>query len=101
MGGVLNTVKGGSTVPMKFQVFSGTTELTDTALVAMSAKQVTCAAGAPTAEIELLGSGATALRYADGTFQYNWKTPATPGACYAVTATTGDGSALTALFKLR
>ncbi|MFE9201261.1 PxKF domain-containing protein [Micromonospora sp. NPDC007230] len=101
MGGVLNTVKGGSTVPMKFQVFSGDTELTDPALVTMDAKQITCAAGAPTADIEVLGSGATSLKYADGQFQYNWKTPATPGACYAVTATTRDGSSLTALFKLR
>ena len=31
MNGVVNTVKGGSTVPLKFEVFAGTTELTDTA----------------------------------------------------------------------
>ena len=31
MGGVYNTVKGGSTVPFKFEIFEGTTELTDTA----------------------------------------------------------------------
>lgn len=33
MGGVLNTVKGGSTVPMKFEVFAGSTELTATSIV--------------------------------------------------------------------
>lgn len=99
--GVVNTVKAGSTVPMKFEAFVGDTELTDPALVTMNAKQVACATGAPTAEVEVLSSGATGLRYADGQFQYNWKTPATPGACYAVTATTRDGSSLTALFKLR
>ncbi|MEU7866403.1 PxKF domain-containing protein [Dactylosporangium sp. NPDC049140] len=102
MDGVVNTVKGGSTVPMKFQVYSGTTELTDPAVVTMSVQQVTCAADARTAEIETLGTGDTTLQYADGQFQYNWKTPATmPGACYAVTATAQDGSGTTALFKLR
>ncbi len=30
VNGVLNTVKGGSTVPLKFEVFAGSTELTDT-----------------------------------------------------------------------
>ena len=28
MNGVWNTVKGGSTVPLKFELFAGTTELT-------------------------------------------------------------------------
>ena len=34
MGGVYNTVKGGSTVPLKFEIFCGTTELTTTAAMA-------------------------------------------------------------------
>ncbi|MFG2045466.1 PxKF domain-containing protein [Dactylosporangium sp. NPDC048998] len=101
MGGVVNTVKGGSTVPVMFQVYSGTTELTDPAVVTMTVKQVSCAADAPTSEIETLTTGATTLKYDGGQFHYNWKTPATPGACYAVTATTRDGSSITALFKLR
>ena len=33
MNGVYNPVKGGSTVPLKFEVFAGPTELTDTAVV--------------------------------------------------------------------
>jgi len=103
MGGVYNTVKGGSTVPLKFQVFSGATELTDPALVTISVTQVTCGAGARTDEIETTSSDATSLRYdaTDRQFIYNWKTPKTPGACYAVSATTADGSSLTALFTLR
>jgi len=103
MDGVVNTVKAGSTVPMKFQVFSGDTELTNPALVTMNATQVKCDTGARTEEIEMVGSGATSLRYdLNGRqFVYNWKTPSTPGACYAVTATTSDGSSRTALFKLR
>ena len=33
MNGVSNAVKGGSTVPLKFEIFAGPTELTDTAIV--------------------------------------------------------------------
>ena len=33
LGGVLNTVKGGSTVPVKFELFAGTTELSTTGAV--------------------------------------------------------------------
>ncbi|WP_201749588.1 PxKF domain-containing protein [Micromonospora sicca] len=103
MDGVVNTVKGGSTVPLKFEIFSNTTELTDPSLVTISTKQVTCSSGAATNDIEAVTSGATSLRYDStaGQFVYNWKTPATPGACYTVTATARDGSSLTALFNLK
>jgi hypothetical protein len=101
MGGTVNTVKGGSTVPMKFQVYSGTTELTDPALVTMTVANVSCDLGAQTDEIQSLTTGETSLTYNDGQFQYNWKTPKSPGTCYAVTATTQDGSSTTAQFQLR
>src|SRR5215211_3349981 len=38
MGGVHNTIKGGSTVPIKFELFAGSTELTDTANVVQPLK---------------------------------------------------------------
>ncbi|HYI15024.1 MAG TPA: PxKF domain-containing protein, partial [Thermomicrobiales bacterium] len=104
MNGVVNTVKGGSTVPLKFEVFNGSVELTDTAIVTMSAKQITCATGAPTDAIEeIVATGGTGLRYdtTSGQFIYNWKTPKKAGTCYAVTATTSDGSSITAFFKLK
>jgi hypothetical protein len=103
MGGVVNKVQAGRTVPLKFEVFSNRTELTDPALVTMSARQRTCGTGAETAEIGTTGSGASSLRYDSriGKFVYNWQTPRRSGACYAVTATTRDGSSITALFRLR
>jgi hypothetical protein len=103
MNGVFNTVKGGSTVPLRFQLFRDGIELTDPALITMNATQVTCTSGAPTDEVEFVSSGNTSLRYDPiaHQFMYNWKTPTTAGACYAVTATTPDGSSLTAQFKLR
>ncbi len=107
MGDVLNTVKNGSTVPVKFELFSGTTELTSTSAVSsITAKQVNCAAfnGDPMDEIEYLApTGGTSLRYdaTAGQFIYNWTTPKKANTCYNLTMTAADGSTITAYFKLR
>jgi beta-xylosidase len=101
MDGVINTVKAGSTVPLKFQVYSDTTEVTNPAIATMTVANVACNANAETDEVEALTTGETSLTYTDGHFQYNWKTPKSPGTCYAVTATIQDGSSITAQFKLR
>lgn len=101
---VWNTVKNGSTVPLKFQVFSGTTELTNTSVVNQPLTAVGVACGVGTADdIELVATGGTSLRY-DSTahqFIYNWQTPKKAGACYKVTVSTQDGSALSAYFQLK
>ncbi|CCG01894.1 PxKF domain-containing protein [Blastococcus saxobsidens] len=106
MNGVWNTVKGGSTVPLKFEVFAGSTELTTTAGIgaAFTAKAITCPSGAATTdEIEILSTGGTSLRFdtTAGQFIQNWATPKKPGSCYAVTVTTADGSKQTANFILK
>jgi sugar lactone lactonase YvrE len=105
MGGVWNTVKGGSTVPFKFEVFAGPTELTDVAVIdSFTAKGVTCpGASTTTVDIEFTTTGGTSLRYdpVAGHFIQNWKTPKNPGACYEVTMKTDDGSTLVAKFKLK
>ena len=83
MGGVWNTVKNGSTVPLMFEVFAGRTELTSTSVVVqpLTATQPSCMRRPDRDDIELLTIGATALRYdaSSGQFIYNWKTPKTPG----------------------
>ena len=104
MNGVYNIVKNGSTVPLKFEVFSGSTELTDIAYIkSLTYAQTSCDASATTDEIETTAIGGTSLRYdsAAGQFIYNWKTPNTAGKCYRVTMTTIDGSLLVAYFKLK
>ena len=102
MNGIYNTVKNGSTVPLKFRVFAGATELTDVSAVSsLKYVQVSCTGTAPTDEIETTATGGTVLRYGDGQFIYNWKTPSTPGKCLRVTMTTLDGSSLIAYFKLK
>jgi hypothetical protein len=102
MNGVVNTVKGGSTVPLKFEVFAGSTELTNTAIVSTLVKQVTCNATIEDT-VEVLATGGTSLRYdsTSGQFIFNWQTPKLPGKCYSVTLTTQDDSSITALFKLK
>ena len=107
MGTTLNTVKGGSTVPLKFEVFAGSSELASASTIAATfkAQPINCssAAALPEDAIEVLATGGTSLRYdtTGGQFIQNWQTPKTAGVCYKVTMTTLDGSTLSALFKLK
>jgi hypothetical protein len=105
MGGVWNTVKGGSTVPLKFELFAGTTELTGTgAVTGFRTQKVSCLTSTASEDaIELVTTGATSLRYdtTGGQFVQNWKTPTGAGTCYSATMTSADGSSLVALFKIK
>lgn len=104
MNGVTNLVKGGSAVPFKFEVFDGSTELTDSAVIqSIATTPVVCDAQASTDNIETTAAGDANLRYdpAEGQFIFNWKTPKAAGTCYQVTLTTIDGSSLAAFFKLK
>lgn len=106
MNGVVNTVKAGSTVPMKFEVFQGSTELTTTSAVkSFGVAPVTCSAlNSSTDDIEVTTTGGTSLRYDStaGQFIQNWQTPKSVGSCYRVTMTAQDSaSALVAYFKLK
>jgi hypothetical protein len=105
MGGVWNTVKGGSTVPLKFEAFAGATELMNTtAVTSFVARTVTCpGASAPTDEIETVLTGGTNLRYdaTAGQFVQNWQTPKKPGTCAQAVTTLRDGSSITASFMFK
>ncbi len=100
-----NTVKGGSTVPMKFEVFAGATELTTTASIkSIQLKSVGCISLSSSEDpVEFVETGGTQLRYdtTAGQFIFNWQTPKLPGTCYVVTVTTQDDSTLSANFKLK
>jgi hypothetical protein len=104
MNGVYNTVRGGSTVPLKFEVFAGSTELSATSVVQSFVQtRIACDGSSPVDDIEFTTTGGTSLRYdtTGGQFIQNWQTPRTAGACYRVTMTTQDGSSLVAFFKLK
>ena len=105
MSGVYNIVKGGSTVPLKFNVYAGTTQQTSTSAIAsFTQTKIACDGSSPTDEIEVTTTGGTSLRYdggAGGQFIQNWQTPKQAGQCYRVTMTTQDGSTIRAFFKLK
>ena len=103
MGGVTNTVKGGSTVPLKFEVFAAN-ELTGVdAVDRFAVAVISCASSTVEDTIELVTTGGTSLRYDSiaGQFIQNWQTPKAAGSCYVVTMCTDDGSSLSAKFKLK
>jgi hypothetical protein len=104
MNGVVNTIKGGSTVPLKFNVFAGR-ELTSTSVVkSFSTAVVQCSGlSSMSDEVEVTTTGGTSLRYdaTGGQFVQNWQTPKTSGSCYRATLTTLDGSALVAFFRTK
>jgi hypothetical protein len=108
MGSTINTVKGGSTVPFKFDI-SAATEFTSTTfngnpIGTFSAKKVSCTAGGEDAiEQVVTATGGTALRYdtTSGQFVYNWQTPKGAGICYDTTFTDQSGGTLTAHFKTK
>ena len=101
MNGVYNVVRGGNTVALKFEVFAGPIELTDTSVVkSLTFALVACSSGA---ELGTEQTAVATLRYdtTSGRFIQNWQTPRKVGACYRVTVMTQDGSSLVAFFKLK
>ncbi|HUQ43753.1 MAG TPA: PxKF domain-containing protein [Candidatus Limnocylindria bacterium] len=106
MNRVVNVAKGGSTVPLKFEVFAGSTELTSTADIGaeFTTRKVSCVdfGAVPQDEIEFTTTGGTTFRYdsTGGQFIQNWLTPKAPN-CYVVTVTLDDGSALSASFRVK
>ena len=103
--GVLNMIKGGQSVPMKWNIPDGSGGWISSLGVVSSVKQatVTCASNAPVDEIEAPTSGATSLRYDTTANQYiyNWQSPKPAGTCYKVTVNLTDGSARSAMFKTK
>ena len=121
MGAAWNSAESGSTVPLKFNVFSGPVEVTDVAVVqSITQKQTACPGGpAVIASASVVTTaGSRALRYANRSFIQNWKVPAlthaaprmrgrdeenerNAPACYIVTMTATDGSSLAAQFQVK
>ena len=101
LAGYLNTVKGGSTVPLKFNVLVDGVQKTDMVGLSFTVAQVGCTGGTEDA-VDFVTTGDTTLRYDTGAHQFiqNWKTPKGVG-CYVVRMTTADGGFLTATFKMK
>src|SRR5688572_25764164 len=101
---VWNTIKGGSTVPLKFNLFAGAEKKTSVGDVkGFAYGEMACAMSTVEADVEITTTGGTQLRY-DGTagqFIQNWQTPKTSGKCYMVRMTAQDGSMIDAYFKTK
>ena len=109
---VYNTVKAGTTVPLKFNVFEAFQstdrrfELTTTGAIGATfaaQKLSACEAGATEDSVDdLATTGSTSLQYdlSGAQFVQNWQTPQSTG-CYRVTMTTADKSVIEAYFKLK
>ncbi|GAB4008418.1 YDG domain-containing protein [Nocardioides ultimimeridianus] len=99
MNGVFNKIKGGQTVPLKFNEADANgvnqTTLSIFAANAFSVSTVACNTSAPVDAVEMTTTGSTSLRYdtTGGQYIQNWKTPTTVG-CYSVKVTTVDGSTI-------
>lgn len=102
---VVNIVKGGSTVPLKFNAFAGSTEITNTTALGarFTFRNVGCSVAAQTSDDLIATTGGTTLRYDATAKQWiqNWQTPKGADQCLRVTLTTADGSTLTALFRTK
>ena len=100
-----NTIKGGQTVPLKFNVYAGNVERTAlTDITSFTQTQVSCGASDTSDPVDTTTTGNTSLRY-DGTagqWIQNWKTPSysASASCYRATVTFADKSTLSAFFKL-
>jgi hypothetical protein len=107
MGSVLNTIKGGQTVPMKFELFADTVKKTSTSdISSFTQKKISCSSvsTALTDDVEITSTGNTSLRYdsISGQFIANWKTPTGQiGTCWEAKMTSIDGSAIAGFFKLK
>lgn len=102
-----NTIKGGSTVPIKWRLFGeGGIQITDIAAVtSIKSVEYGCSTGdlVANSEVDATATGGTVLRY-DTTgqqFVYNWKTPSTKGRCYTLTVSFTDGSSKSAKFMTK
>jgi YDG domain len=108
---VWNTVKGGQTVPLKFNVFAGSVEntgsdtFTNLTTAFQAAKMTNCTNAADTDPVDytITATGSTTLRYDTTGMQwiYNWQTPKVNSTtCYRTWVTFADGSTLESFFQL-
>jgi predicted extracellular nuclease len=96
----LNRIKAGASVPLQFEVFAGSTELTATSVVSgLTTTPIDCSTHAVTGATTAANGS---LRYDTklGWFVDAWKSAKQTG-CVQTTVTTVDGSTLSALFQMK
>jgi hypothetical protein len=101
-----NSAKGGSTVPLKFNVYAGSVEKKNLTDIGSFKTQLlsACAEASLEDPVDITSTGGTSLRYDTTGLQWiqNWQTPKVNNdTCYRASVTFADGSALSAFFKLK
>src|SRR5678815_461235 len=81
-----NIAKGGSTIPLKFNLYTsqGGAERTNVADIrSFDAVKLSCTTGEGEAAVDFITTGNTSLRYDGAQFIQNWKTPSgSTDTCY-------------------
>ena len=103
--GSMNSQKGGAPVPLKFEVFVGSVELTTLdAIASIEQQRFSCDTSAPMGTPTAIPAApGFTLRYDAGAGQFvgKWDSPKLPGTCWLVNLRTADGSSISAAFKLK
>jgi hypothetical protein len=100
--GWLNVVQGGSTVPLRFEVWDGGAPVSDPAIVTgLHSLQVNCDNLAPMGSSSAAPFSAVRYDAADERFMVQWRAPRQAGRCYQVTVEVADAQELSALFRTR
>jgi hypothetical protein len=101
---VVNPVRAGSTLPLKFNVYKGSTAMTSGVGAIFTTQRIGCDGSNLQEPLEELPTtGSTPVRYdtAAGQWIQNWATPSNgKNSCYRVSLTTADGSSLRAEVQL-
>jgi hypothetical protein len=100
--GVLNKVKAGHAIPLKWRVLnSDGTPVTDLASAAVTVKSLSCSLGTSVDQIEETVAGGSALQnLGNGYYQLNWKTPVSyANSCKTMQLDVKDGVKHDALFQ--
>lgn len=103
--GVVNLIRGGQSVPIKWAIPDGSGGWIGNLAVVSSVRHTTvrCSPTDPVDEVEVVNTSPTSLRYDTTANQYiyNWQSPKGAGVCYAVTVRLTDGATKTATFKTK
>lgn len=103
-GGVLNVVKAGRAIPLKWRLTDAVgAPVTSLNTAAVSVKSLDCSSGMTSDLVEETTAGGSGLQnLGDGYYQLNWKTPSSyAGSCKTMRLDLGEGLVHTALVKFQ
>lgn len=99
-GGVVNSVRAGKAVPLKWRLMTANGQpVLDLAKATLTFQSAQCSGGTPAAVEQLAAGGSGLQNLGDGYYQMNWKTDRTPGVCGSLVLDMGKASGQ-ANFKL-